>query len=533
MFREVSVVEAREVLRLWLRSYGLHEIARMLGMDRKTVRRYVHAAVDSGVDQGGGEGQLSDEVLGAVVGETRPGRPSVHGESWGRLQAERAFLEERLAQQLHLTKIHQLLERRGVLVPYRTLHRFAVAELGFGRTRATVRLDDGEPGAELQVDFGRMGLVPDPHSERRRVAQGLIFTPVLSRYTFCWLTLEQTTAAVIEGFEEAWLFYGGIFRVAIPDNLTPVVITADPIAPRFNVAFLEYAQARGFVIDPARVRTPTDKGRVERSVPYCRDSGFAGEDFTSFADARRWMVHWSCEVAGERIHGTTGRRPREHFEQVERAALLPAPTERYDLPTYATATVARDRHVAVAKALYSVPGEHIGAQVDVRADQQLVRISLRGALLKVHPRRPAGGRSTDALDFPEPVRAYATRDLGYLQRTAAEHGPAIGSYAAKLLESPLPWTKMRQVYRLLGLVRRYGPARVETACERALALDVVDVTRIARMLERALEAAAESGAAARPAGRVVQLRFARSAIEFSLATKDDTTKTTTNEEAST
>lgn len=525
MFREVSVVEAREILRLWLRTYGLHDIARMVGVDRKTVRRYVRAAVDAGLDRSGDEGQLGDDLLGAV----RTGHPAGRGESWGRLEAERAFIAERLGQELHLTKIHQLLERRGVIVPYRTLHRFATSELGFGRTRATVRLDDGEPGAELQVDFGRMGLVPDPRGERRRVAHGLIFTPAVSRYSFCWLTLEQTTAAVIEGFEEAWVFYGGVFRVAIPDNLTPVVITADPLAPRFNVAFLEYAQSRGFVIDPARVRTPTDKGRVERTVPYCRDSGFAGEDFISFTDARAWMVRWSREVAGERVHGTTARRPREHFEAVERAALLPPPASRYDLPHYASATVARDRHVAVAKALYSVPGEHIGEQVEVRADQKLVRISQRGELLKVHPRKPAGGRSTDPADFPEPVRAYATRDLGYLQRAAAEHGASIGGYAEQLLGGPLPWTKMRQVYRLLGLVRRYGAERVETACGRARALDVVDVTRIARMLERALEGAGDDAPAPRPAGRVVQLRFARSAIEFALA-KDGRPATTANKE---
>lgn len=526
MFREVSVVEAREVLRLWLRKYSLHAIARMLSVDRKTVRRYVDAAVDAGLDREGGEDQLGDEMLGAVVGETRTGRPAGRGAGWQRLEGERAFIAERIEKHLRLTKIHELLTRRGVIVPYRTLHRFAVSELGFGRGRATVRLADGEPGQELQVDFGRMGLVPDPRSERRRVAKGLVFTPVVSRYRFCWLTLEETTAAVIEAFEEAWLFYGGIFRVVIPDNLKPVVVTADPIAPRFNEAFLEYAQARGFVIDPARVRRPTDKGRVENAVPYCRGSGFAGEDFTSFEAARAHMVSWSRDVAGERIHRTTQRRPREHFEQEERAHLLPPPSSRYDLPLYATATVARDRHVQVAKALYSVPGEHIGQEVDVRADRELVRISLRGALLKVHPRQPAGGRSTDPADLPEGVRAYATRDTEHLRRAAAGHGAAIGTYAVRLLEGPLPWTRMRSVYRLLGLVRRYGPARVNTACERALALDVVDVTKIARMLERALEGVSEGERAPRP-GRVVQLRFARSVIEFSLSTKNGTPKTST------
>lgn len=171
MFREVSVVEAREVLRLWLRKYALREIARMLAIDRKTVRRYLQAAVDAGLDRSGDESQLGDELLGAVVGEIRTGRPAGHGEGWQRLEGERAFLAERFKEQLKLTKIHELLARRGVIVPYRTLHRFAVSELGFGRGRATVRLADGEPGAEVQVDFGRMGLVPDPRSDRRRVAR--------------------------------------------------------------------------------------------------------------------------------------------------------------------------------------------------------------------------------------------------------------------------------------------------------------------------------------------------------------------------
>lgn len=349
----------------------------------------------------------------------------------------------------------------------------------------------------------------------------------MSRYRFCWLTLAQTTKAIIEGFEEAWSFYGGIFHVVIFDNPKPVVVTADPIAPRFNVAFLEYARARGFVVDPTRVRKATDKGRVERSVPYCRDSGFAGEDFTSFEDARAHMITWSREVAGLKIHGTTARRPREHFAEVERSHLLPAPTARYDLPLYAQPQVGRDRHIAVAKALYSVPGEHIGEEVSVRADQKLVRISLRGVLLKVHPRQAPGGRSTDPADLPEGVRAHAMRDTASLRSAAAAHGVAVGTYAARLLEGPLSWTRMRQVYRLLGLVRRYGAERVDAACERALAFDVVDVTKISRMLERALEATARPESASRSSGRVVQLRFARSVMEFSLGT--DRTTTTAKE----
>lgn len=60
-FREVSVIEIREVLRLWLRSNGVRRIAALTGMDRKTVRRYIEAAVKAGLERDVGEHQLTDE----------------------------------------------------------------------------------------------------------------------------------------------------------------------------------------------------------------------------------------------------------------------------------------------------------------------------------------------------------------------------------------------------------------------------------------------------------------------------------------
>src|SRR5579885_1755302 len=101
---------------------------------------------------------------------------------------------------------------------------------------------------------------------------------------------------------------------------------------------------------------------------------------------------------------------------------------------------------------------------------------------KVHPRQPPGGRSTDAAYFPAYKTAYALRDVTALERAATQHGPAIGAYARALLAGPLPWTRMRRVYALLGLVKRYGAARVEAMCQLALAAELVDVTRLKRML---------------------------------------------------
>jgi transposase len=513
-FREVRVFEVREVLRLWLAGESLRGIERLAAVDRKTVRRYVAAAEESGVARDGGIGQLSDEVIGQVVEAVRPHRSDGHGEAWRVVVGHHERIAEWVKADLTAVKIHELLGRQGVAVPLRTVQRY-VAEV-CGRTRGqgpTVRVADGEPGDELQVDFGRMGLVSDPIAGRNRVTYALILTACYSRYQFVWLTHHQTTEAVIEGFEAAWAFFSGVFHTVIPDNMSAIVDDADALEPRLNQAFVEYAQARGFMVDPARVRHPKDKPKVERNVPFVRRSMFAGETFVDLAHAQAHAVEWCTIRAGLRVHGTTQARPAETFADEEQSRLLPAPTEPYDLPHYATAKVHRDHHIEVARALYSVPGRLIGQRVEVRADRSLVRIFHRGALVKVHPRQAPGRRSTDPADLPAHKSVYAMRDLARLQAMAAGHGTAIGVYASLLLDVPLPWTRMRSVYALLGLVKKWGAERVEAACASALDHEVVNVGLIGRMLERGTE-----GVAVQPAlpGTVIAARFARDPGHFAV-----------------
>lgn len=518
-YREVTMTQVKEVLRLWVMGKGWRAIARLADVDRKTARRYVEAGQRAGVRRDAGEAALTDEVLAAVAEAVRPKGPGERGEGWKHCEAHREQLEKWLEADLRLTKIHTLLTRHtGRAVAYRTLHRYATEELGFGRRRVTVRVDDGKPGEELQLDFGQLGRLAVVADGPLKKVWALIFTAVCSRHQFGWLTFEQSLESVVEGFERAWEFFGGIFRVIIPDNFKAIVTRADPISPRLNDRFVHYAQARGFVIDPARVRHPDDKPRVERAVPYLRDSFFAGEEFRDRVEAQKRLEDWCLTTAGLRVHGTLQRRPLECFELTERPALLPLPEERYELPVVVSATVQPDHHLRVGKSLYSLPSAYIGQKVEAWATSQLVRIYLAGKLIKLHKRVGPGERATDPADYPPGKAIYATRDTASLQKLAEEAGSAVGVYAVRLLEGPLPWTRMRQVYRLLALVRRYGAQRVEQACRQALELDVVDVTRVSRMLEKALEARPpETLVMAPKPANVVPLRFARETSEFAVS----------------
>jgi transposase len=522
-FREVQVTEVVEVLRAWLAGQGKRPAALRAGVNVKTAQRYIAAAQEAGLARDGGEAQLSDELIGLVVAAVRPARPAGHGESWERLVPVREEIAGWVKKDYTLVKIGELLERQGVVVPYRTLARFAAAECGFAPRgpRVTVPVTDPEPGREVQVDFGYLGMIRD--GDRRRKLHALVFTAVFSRYCYVYLTFAQTTVAVIAGCEAAWAFFGGCFPVLIPDNLSPVVTRADRIDPQWNREWLEYMQARGLACDPARVRAPQDKGRVESGVKFTQRSFFAGEDFADLADAQHRADRWCRGRAGMRVHGTTRQHPAEVFAEVEAALLLPVPDEPYRVPAWGEATVQRDFHVRAQNAFYSVPHALIGQRVTVRADGTLVKIYHRGQVIRTHPQQPAGGRASEVADFPPGTDVYARRDVDKLARMAAARGEAIGIYAARVLDTDLPWTKMRAVYTLIGLCRKYGNDVVEQACAAALELDVISVAKIRSIVEKGTGKQAERAAArerqARDAARTVTAaRFARDPREFATAT---------------
>jgi hypothetical protein len=153
-FREVSVVEVREVLRAWLEGHGLRKAAERAGVDRKTARRYVAAAEDAGLSRDADVAAVSEELVGLVVEAVRPARPNGHGVSWAAL-LER---EEQITawvkggnghDPLSVVKIEERLARSGCVVPHRTLHRF--------------RSD-----TNVAVSRGRRGSCPHHDSNRQR-----------------------------------------------------------------------------------------------------------------------------------------------------------------------------------------------------------------------------------------------------------------------------------------------------------------------------------------------------------------------------
>ena len=479
------MIDVKEVLRRWAAGHSNRKISLETGADRGTTARYIAVAKKMALPR---DRELSEEEIHEVAQRVQARALPDASAQRKSVADHRERIVEWLGKKrpLRLSKIHTLLVRdHGLEASYPTLRRYAMEELGWQNKAATILLEDPPAGQEAQVDFGKMGMMVDVATGRARALWVLIVTLSFSRYQFVWPTFLQTTEVVCDGLDRAWWFFGAMARTIVPDNMSSIVKKADALNPSIVASFLDYAQARGLFVDPARVRSPKDKARVENQVAYVRESWWDGETFTDLHDAQQSAERWSRDVAGMRVHGTTRKVPRELFEQAEKAAMLAPPTAPFDVPLWAdNAKVHPDHHVEVARALYSVPTLYRGKHVRVRADKTTVKIYFGTELIKVHERQPRGGRSTDTNDYPVGKAMYALRSVDALIAKAKDKGAHVGIFAERLLGGPLPWARMRQAYALLRLCDKFGDGRVEAVCQSALAFDVVDVVRITRMLKR-------------------------------------------------
>lgn len=490
--KEYGVTDITDILRRAKAGDSIRRTARATGMDRKTISNYLCLAASHGFTADTADDQLqliALAVFRSVHGNGDRDEPGAAAPLIPHRDLIAGWLEN---DGLTLTKAHIKLQRMGVAVTYSSLYRYARSEFGFGGPTVTVRMAETAPGEVAQVDFGELGLVFDPAAGRRRKLHALVVTLVHSRHQYVYLTHRQDLNALITGIEEAWEFLGGVARRLVLDNMKVAVVKADRYEPVFNRTFQEYSEHRGFIIDPAPVRHPEAKGCVENQIKYVQKNFFAGEEFTDRDHAQREAIRWCRTTAGLRIHGTTRKRPMVVFEQDEQKALLPLSPERFDVPVFADCTVHRDHHIQFQKAIYSLPTQYIGKEVFVRGDSALVRIYYQQQLIRTHPKKKPGERSTIYEDYPKEKSAYAMRDVNYYIKTAQDHGEKQGAFMAELLAGDVPWAYLRQAQSLLRLNNKYGSARVDAACARALNFGLMNVKRVEGIIRQALEREASS-----------------------------------------
>ena len=335
------------------------------------------------------------------------------------------------------------------------------------------------------------------------------------------LVFDQSVETWTWCHEESFRRLGGVPETLVPDNLKAAVIRrAFSVGEETKLtrSYRELARHYGFTVDPTPVRSPEKKGKVESGVRYVKRNFFATRDLeTEDADVlQRELTRWSVEIAGQRTHGTTRRRPLQAFEEEERGALKPLPSEPYEVRTWSKLKVHTDSHVRVEKAFYSVPFTHLHSVVWACSTSKSVVVYADHKRIATHARVGPGAWPTVEEHLPEHRAPYRHRDPRYWRERAALIGPETASYIDAVLDQDAALSHLGHAKRAVLCLEKVTIERAEAASRRALHFENLKLAALRRILDEGLEALALPGKAEEPSETVPveSPRFARDPEEI-------------------
>jgi transposase len=290
---------------------------------------------------------------------------------------------------------------------------------------------------------------------------------------------------------QALAFIGGVPALIVPDNPRALIANANRYEPEPNRGTAEFAAHYGTVILPARPRRPQDKAKVEVGVQIVERwilARLRHRRFFSLAELNRAIAVLVTDLNERPFKKLAGSR-RSAFAALDAPYLRPMPTSAYVPADWKRARVNIDYHVEFEHHYYSVPHPLVRQEVELRITRGTVEILAHGRRVASHARNPRkGGYTTVAEHMPAAHRAHAGWSPAKMVAWAASVGIATAQLVERLLEEK---THPEQGYRaclgLMRLARTAGHARMEAACERALAIGSHRYKSVASILEKGLD----------------------------------------------
>ena len=362
---------------------GQREIARVIGVDPKTVRRIERESKSPGVATG-----ICAEKAAFSAGNPPPRPPAlapaatpsacaIYGE----------WIEAQVVLGRNAMSIYQdLVERHGFTHAYNSVKRF-VARL---KAREPERFDvlDALPGEEAQVDFGEGAPTRQANGKYRRPYL-FVMTLKYSGKSFrkvVWKADQQSWARL---HEEAFWAFGGSVQYVVLDNLKQGVVRPDLYEPAINSVYAAVLAHYGAVADAARVADPNRKGTVENAIQHTQSTALKGRKFESIEEQNLWLAHWEERWAAPRIHGRKKRQVLAMFAE-EKPALRSLPAERFRYFRESSHTVDDSGLVQVLRSYYAAIPAAPGDIATVRVfDHDIEIFDSAGTLLRRHLSIPA------------------------------------------------------------------------------------------------------------------------------------------------
>ena len=394
-------------------------------------------------------------------------------------------IEEWFKKGIQITTIHATLQRQyGFTGSYHSIQRH-VKKLKNKSPAVTVMLDF-KPGECAQVDFGAGPIIKNEITGEK--VKTWIFVMVLawSRHMYAQLVLRQDAETWLGCHRRAFEWFQGVPSKLLIDNAKCAIKKACYHDPEVQRSYGEFAEAYGVIISACPPYDAPKKGRVEAGVKYVKNRFVPLREFSTLVQGNHQLKQWLLEVAGNRTHGSTHEKPLTLFEQ-ERLFLKPLPTVPPELAVWKKAKVHGNCHVQFLKCYYSAPYQLVHQSLWLRATETTVRLYDEHTLVAVHPRRfKAGSKSTIEKHLPPNALAYCMQDAQW----CLSESQKIGTYCEQVINHLLSDSVvdyLRAAQAIVGLQKKFGNARLDAACRRAMVFQSVRYKTIKSILQQGLE----------------------------------------------
>ncbi len=477
--------QVREVLRLkWECGYSDRKTAFACGVSRPTVKLYAERASAAGLawplpaslDDAALERRLFPPAPRPGPSRPLPDYAEVHRE------LRRKGVTLMLLWEEHKALYPEGLQYSQYCARYRAWAR---------RLKLSMR-QVHRAGERCFVDYaGQTVPLADPRTGEVHAAQVFVAVLGASHYCYAEATMSQSLPDWIGSHVRAFDYFGSVPELLVPDNLRSGVTRAHRYEPLLNVTYQEMAAHYGVAILPTRVRKPRDKAKVEVAVQLVERWVLARlrhRTFFSLAELNTEIAELLERLNTRPLSTQPGCR-RSQFEQLDRPALRPLPSDRYVFAEWKRARVHIDYHIEVDHHYYSVPYALVGQQLDVRLTATTLEAFQRSQRVASHVRSRDRGRHTTLPEhMPRSHREYAHWTPTRLITWAARTGPATAHLVETLMASRAhPQQGFRACLGIMRLGKTYGDARLEAACRRALEIGARSCRSLESILRRGLD----------------------------------------------
>lgn len=337
------------------------------------------------------------------------------------------------------------------------------------------------PGEEGQVDWGLFGTLKVGNATRRLCCFVMVLSH--SRGVYARFYPDMTMENFLRGHVAAFAALGGAPRALLYDNLKSVVLERHGDAVRFHSRVLELAGHYHFAPKPCAPYRGNEKGKVERTIRYLRDSFFAARRFTGLADLNAQLATWLAEVALVRNWpGAPDGRRIVDVLRAERERLLPLPEGAFPSDVVKPAASGKTPYIRFDGNDYSVPHTLVKKPLTLVASETSVRILDGDVEVARHERSYDKGARVDDQAHLEGLarqkrRAAELSGRDVLRATLKNAAAFIEGLAARgaVLGA--------ETSRLVRLLREYGPKEVDAALAEAMARGALSATSVAHLLD--------------------------------------------------